>query len=138
MKVRRMRNKRKVRLLRTRALWVCLLTGLFVIAVASRPGARTSFAQSTESQAGAPPAAVNAASGANAQAALPDQTAKREVNDASIDPRKKQIADDSANLLKLANGLKAEVDKTTQDTLSLTVIRQATEIEKLAHKMRTK
>jgi hypothetical protein len=81
---------------------------------------------------------VNAASGANAQAALPDQTAKREVNDASIDPRKKQIADDSANLLKLANGLKAEVDKTTQDTLSLTVIRQATEIEKLAHKMRTK
>jgi hypothetical protein len=30
------------------------------------------------------------------------------------------------------------VDKTTADTLSLAVIRRADEIEKLAHKMRTK
>jgi hypothetical protein len=36
-------------------------------------------------------------------------------------------------LLKLATELKAEVDKTTKDTLSLSVIRKADEIEKMAH-----
>jgi hypothetical protein len=38
----------------------------------------------------------------------------------------------------LANSLKAEMDKTTRDTLSVAVIRRAGEIEQLAHKMRTK
>jgi len=47
--------------------------------------------------------------------------------------RKKQIADDSARLLKLATDLKVEVDKTTKDTLSIGVIRKADAIEKLAH-----
>jgi hypothetical protein len=50
--------------------------------------------------------------------------------------RKMQIADESAKLLKLATDLKAEVDKTTKDTLSLTVIRKADEIEKLAHSVK--
>jgi hypothetical protein len=39
-------------------------------------------------------------------------------------------------LLALAIALKAEVDKTSKDTLSLTVIRKADEIEKLAHTVR--
>jgi hypothetical protein len=52
--------------------------------------------------------------------------------------RRKQIADDSARLLKLATDLKAEVDKTTKDTLSLSVIRKAEEIEKLAHSVKDK
>jgi len=47
--------------------------------------------------------------------------------------RKKQIADESARLLKLATDLKIEVDKTTKDTLSISVVRKADEIEKLAH-----
>jgi len=34
--------------------------------------------------------------------------------------------------------LKAEVDKTTKDTLSLNVIRKADEIEKLAHSVKEK
>ena len=50
--------------------------------------------------------------------------------------RKKQIADESASLLKLATDLKAEVEKTTKDTLSITVIRKADEIEKLAHSVK--
>jgi hypothetical protein len=50
--------------------------------------------------------------------------------------RKKQIADESARLLKLATDLKAEVDKTTKDTLSITVVRKADEIEKLAHSVK--
>jgi hypothetical protein len=57
-------------------------------------------------------------------------------SEASNADRKKQIAEESAKLLKLATDLKAEVDKTTKDTLSLTVIRKADEIEKLAHSVK--
>lgn len=52
--------------------------------------------------------------------------------------RKKQIAEDSAKLLKLAAELKAEVDKAAKDTLSLAVIRKAAEIETLAHSVKEK
>jgi len=51
---------------------------------------------------------------------------------------KNPVAVQSTNLLKLAYNLKLEVDKTTKDTLSVTVVRQASEIEQLAHKMRAK
>lgn len=138
MQVRRMGSKNKVRLLRTRVLRVCLLTGLFVIATAIRPEARTTLAQSTEPQAAPPTAASDAAARANAQEPSQDQAAKAQVTDASTNPPKKQIALDSANLLKMAKDLKANMDKTTPDTLSVAVIRQAEEIEKLAHKMRSK
>jgi len=58
--------------------------------------------------------------------------------DAANAERRKQIADDSTKLLKLATDLKTEVDKTTKDTLSLNVIRKADEIEKLAHNVKEK
>jgi hypothetical protein len=58
--------------------------------------------------------------------------------DAVNGQRKRQIADEGAQLLKLATDLKAEVDKTTKDTLSLAVIRKADEIEKLAHDVKEK
>ena len=48
------------------------------------------------------------------------------------------VAVQTANLLKLAYGLKTEVDKTTKDTLSVAVVRRAGEIELIARKMRTK
>jgi hypothetical protein len=41
-------------------------------------------------------------------------------------------------LLKLATDLKAEVDKTTTDTLSLEVIRKADAIERFAHDVKEK
>jgi hypothetical protein len=46
------------------------------------------------------------------------------------------FAEQSALLLKLATELKAEVDKTNKDTLSIDVIRKAEEIERTAHGMR--
>jgi len=52
--------------------------------------------------------------------------------------RKKQIADESAQLLNMALALKAEVDKTTKDTLSLNVIKKADQIEKLAKSVKEK
>jgi len=53
-------------------------------------------------------------------------------------PGRRELADESARLLSLAISLKAEVDKTNKDMLSLNVIRKADEIEKLAHSVREK
>jgi hypothetical protein len=50
-------------------------------------------------------------------------------------PQQKQLADDTAKLLTLANELKKEMDKSSKDTLSLSVIKKAQEVEKLAHKV---
>jgi len=83
------------------------------------------------------PAPANPSGGANAQAPAPVQHAKHDPNDPT-DEQKKQIADNCANLLKLASNLKAEVDKTTVNELSVSVVRKAGEIEQLAHKMREK
>jgi hypothetical protein len=48
------------------------------------------------------------------------------------DPRQAQIIADSQKLLKLSQELKAEVAKSNKDTLSVTVIKKAEEVEKLA------
>lgn len=48
------------------------------------------------------------------------------------DDRQKQLVADTNKLLKLATELKAEVDKTNKDVLSVDVIKKADEIEKLA------
>lgn len=74
----------------------------------------------------------------NDQMKMREQQAKQQNYAAANAERRKQIADDSARLLKLATDLKVEVDKTTKDMLSLTVIRKADEIERLAHNMKEK
>jgi hypothetical protein len=75
---------------------------------------------------------------ANTQMAMREQQAKNVSFDAVNQERKRQIADDSTKLLKLAGDLKIEVDKTSKDTLSLGVIRKAEEIERLAHTVKEK
>jgi hypothetical protein len=52
--------------------------------------------------------------------------------------RRRQISDESTQLLAMAEALKVEVDKTTKDTLSLSVIRKADEIERLAKTVKDK
>lgn len=74
----------------------------------------------------------------NAEMALNVEGTKSQKHEAANEARKKQITEDSARLLKLANDLKAEVNKTSKDTLSLGVIRKADEIERLAHEVREK
>lgn len=46
--------------------------------------------------------------------------------------RQKRLLADTNRLLALATELKADMDKTTKDTLSIDVIKKAEEIEKLA------
>ncbi len=53
-------------------------------------------------------------------------------------PRRGQISAESTQLLAMAVELKAAVDKTNKDTLSLNVIRKADAIEKLAKTVREK
>jgi hypothetical protein len=52
--------------------------------------------------------------------------------------RRLQISAESTQLLAMAADLKAEVDKTNKDTLSLSVIRKADAIERLAKTVREK
>jgi hypothetical protein len=74
----------------------------------------------------------------NDQMKLNEQQEKQQDFEAANTVRKKQISEDSAKLLTLAMALKAEVDKTNKDTLSLNVIRKADEIEKLAKSVKEK
>jgi nitric oxide reductase activation protein len=50
--------------------------------------------------------------------------------------RQKRLVADTDKLLALATDLKAQVDKTNKDTLSMDVIKKADEIEKLAHSVK--
>ena len=50
--------------------------------------------------------------------------------------RQKRLVEDTNKLLVLATDLKAQVDKSTKDTLSVDVIKKADEIEKLAHSVK--
>ena len=75
---------------------------------------------------------------ANDQLKMREQKSKQVSFEAANAERKKELTDDSAKLLTLAIALKAEVDKTNKDMLSLRVIRKADEIEKLAHNVKEK
>jgi len=93
---------------------------------------RNALAQ--DGQSGSP------AEGSNAQAtpnAGNQSAAEQKAGTADTD-RKQQITSDSSQLLTMAIALKAEVDKTNKDTLSMNVIRKADEIEKLAHTVKEK
>lgn len=58
------------------------------------------------------------------------------AQDQAAGPPLTGVAAQCADLLKMAATLKSEVAKTTRDQLSISVVRKAGEIEKLAHKMR--
>ena len=56
--------------------------------------------------------------------------------DAGGNAQRQEINDQCADLLYLARTLKAEVDKTTMDELSVPVVLSAGQIAHLAHQMR--
>jgi hypothetical protein len=85
-----------------------------------------------------PENSANPVPDANQQMLMHEQQAKKQNFEAVNAERKKIIAEESALLLKLATDLKTEVDKTNKDQLSLTVIRKAEIIEKLAHDVKEK
>lgn len=62
---------------------------------------------------------------------------KRQAKQAN-QKRQADLKRDTERLLELATELKAQVDKTNESILSLTVLRKAEEIEKLAHSVKEK
>ncbi len=113
----------------------------FVVAVGA-----VSLAAAPTQQNGPPPAGSQAqgqpppdrAWTTSGAVAFANPQTEKANSDPANEERKKQLTEDSAKLLKLATDLKAEVDKTTKDTLSISVIRKADEIEKLAHSVKEK
>lgn len=57
---------------------------------------------------------------------------------AMSDERQKKLKDDVNKLLTLSTELKADVDKTGKDQISLEAMRKAAEIEKLAHSIQSR
>jgi len=132
MKFPRVRTKRRLGPLRVRTLWICVLIAVDAVAFASVAG--EGFQQEANQK---PSPQVVRASDSPQPNTIDAQQTKPSVA-ATSEERRKQISEDSANLLKLATELKTEVDKTSKDTLSLTVIRKAGAIEKLAHDVKEK
>ncbi len=126
---------------RRRGLWLGYAAALAVLAVfmtMTQAGAQQtsqSGQQPANASGTAHPPDPSQASKASPPA-VPSSPSGAPIPTAANTDRKKRIADESASLLKLATDLKAEVDKTTKDTLSLNVIRKADEIEKLAHNVK--
>jgi hypothetical protein len=130
---------------RTRVLWVCgvaSLAGIVLLTGAARPGQQPSATPdkpSVTSDAGQPSDETNQEpSDATDKVKPPEQQPVKQAAETPGSEHKRQISDESARLLTLAMALKAEVDKTNKDTLSLSVIRKADEIEKLARSVRDK
>ncbi len=66
------------------------------------------------------------------------QRQREKMEKARNEQRQQQIVKDTDKLLALATELKAEVDKSSKDTLSVSVVKKAEEIEKLAKMVKEK
>lgn len=103
-----------------------LATNLFLSAASGLVLAQ----KSPPNQTNTPPPPAAATTQADAKKA--SETATAATTPVVTDPRQAQIVADTQKLLKLSQELKAEVAKSNKDTLSLTVIKKAEEVEKLA------
>jgi hypothetical protein len=109
---------------------VCFLVLAVVVAGAAQAGQ-----QPTPSASTALPI-VSQEPQANSPTQVQEQPARQQAGEPANADRGRQIAEQSAKLLQLATSLKAEVDKSNKDTLSIAVYRKANEIERLAHSVR--
>jgi hypothetical protein len=139
MKIQRVNTTERLRLTRKRAPWLGVLTGLIGIAIVPIVG-QGKLQQGPPSPPPNPPGVtphqIYPTPDAKGMTDGDPEQAQQANYEAENAERKRRIADESAKLLKLATELKAEVDKTTKDTLSLNVVRKADEIEKLAHSVK--
>jgi len=113
---------------------LCAAVTLFGVALAAQQPQTASpspTAATTAPNAGSPPAASAAA------ATAAEKPAPSTADAGNRNPNR-QIAEESARLLKMANDLMADIEKSNKDTLSIGVIRKADEIERFAHDVRLK
>jgi hypothetical protein len=110
---------------------------VLVTACSVRVSGGQMFPQSPASKQGQMPGAPFP--GRNGNPAQPDpidpHRAEQQEKARNYDRQKRLVAD-TDKLLALATDLKAQVDKSTKDTLSVDVIKKAEEIEKLARSVK--
>ena len=82
------------------------------------------------------PGSSHEGAGTNPRQAQPSTEATAKVAETREAERQHRLEVDAAKLLQLSNELKAEIEKTSKDQLSLDVLRKAEEIEKLARDMK--
>jgi len=115
---------------------LCLLACCVALGLAAGVSLLHGHAQSAPA-----PAPTTAAGAPEKVASVPAPAAAQQdrppAPNTSDETQKQEIASECADLLKMATDLKSAVDKTTKDTLSITVVRKAGAIEQLAHKVRT-
>lgn len=127
---------------RTKCLWVC--AGLVGVLFAPSARGQQTASQGLQSIMMPPKPtsiilpAANRLPDANDRMEMQQRDLKRASYEAANAERMRQLDSDSALILKLSAELKAEIDKTPQDTLSLSVVRKAEEIERLAHNVQVK
>jgi hypothetical protein len=115
---------------------LCLLAAFFCLGGA----ASVLFAGAQKGVSTPPPASPPAALIAPS-AASQKPSAQPAENSAHADPalqQRRQLAEESDQLFKLASELKDEMDKTNKDMLSLSVMRKAEALERAAHAMRVR
>jgi hypothetical protein len=69
---------------------------------------------------------------------LKEQQAKRKSYDAANAERKRQLTEDSAQLLKLAGELRNEIANVSTDAEGVTLMRKIEEIERIARNVQQK
>ena len=118
----------------------CLLLPAMTRIQAEDAPAQPNAASSTSASSKANPAAksdlIAAVNPTGSQPIKLESKSQAPVVKDALEERKQHIADESTALLQLAAGLQDEVDSTNKDVLSLAVVRQAAEIEKVAHNLK--
>jgi hypothetical protein len=118
--------------------WAMVCVGILAMGAAVAGAPQQAQPSSPQPGNGSAPTAEHGAGPPAAGAMTPAPPNGGLSPDAPNAERREQIAADSARLVKLASELKAEVDKSSKDTLSVSVIRKADAIEKLAHSVKEK
>ncbi|MEI9968560.1 MAG: hypothetical protein WDM87_08040 [Terracidiphilus sp.] len=137
--------KRNAGQTQSRGLWLFALGCISALVVAMGAGLIKTQAQEAFPLPAINPPGAKAASGTQA-AGTPaggqsgkqqaGQQAGQQTVPTAADAQKQEIANQCADLLQMATELKKAVDKSTADTLSVTVVRKASDIEQYAHKLR--
>jgi type VI protein secretion system component VasF len=135
--VRRRSVKRKPGRAPSRGLWLFALGCISALVVAMGLGLiKTQAQEAFPLPAINPPGAKAPAGTQAASAPAAEPSGKQQTTSTPADAQKQEIANQCADLLQMATDLKKAVDKSSADTLSVTVVRKASDIEQLARKVR--
>jgi len=139
--VRRRSVKREAGRAQSRGLWLFALGCISALVVAMGVGliktqAQEAFPLPAINPPGAKAAPGTQATSTSAAGQPGDKQTGQQAAPTPADAQKQEIANQCADLLQMATDLKKAVDKSSADTLSVTVVRKASDIEQLARKVR--